>query len=55
MDLSCGTENALLTIAEPEKCEYLFETTTPALCWTDEELGATQVKKADGGHAKDDL
>ncbi|EJT97743.1 hypothetical protein DACRYDRAFT_25080 [Dacryopinax primogenitus] len=31
--LTCGTENALLSVAEPEKCEYMFEATTPALCW----------------------
>ncbi|KAG6861374.1 hypothetical protein C0995_000780 [Termitomyces sp. Mi166 len=30
--LSCGTENALLTVAELEKCEYQFTATTPALC-----------------------
>jgi len=32
LDLTCGTENALLTVAELEKCEYLFTGTTPALC-----------------------
>ncbi|KAF9242918.1 glucosidase II beta subunit-like-domain-containing protein [Melanogaster broomeanus] len=30
--LSCGTENALLTVAELEKCEYQLTGTTPALC-----------------------
>jgi protein kinase C substrate 80K-H len=30
--LSCGTENAIHTIAELEKCEYQFTGTTPALC-----------------------
>ncbi|KAF7982323.1 hypothetical protein HWV62_29020 [Athelia sp. TMB] len=30
--LTCGTENALLSIAELEKCEYQIEGTTPALC-----------------------
>lgn len=30
--LTCGTENAILTIAEPEKCEYLLTGTSPALC-----------------------
>ncbi|KAF8239565.1 hypothetical protein L208DRAFT_1386039 [Tricholoma matsutake] len=30
--LTCGTENALLTVAELEKCEYQFTGTTPALC-----------------------
>ncbi|KAF8556298.1 hypothetical protein OG21DRAFT_1596536 [Imleria badia] len=30
--LSCGTENALLTVAELEKCEYQITGTSPALC-----------------------
>ncbi|KAG1739894.1 glucosidase II beta subunit-like-domain-containing protein [Suillus paluster] len=30
--LTCGTENALLTVAELEKCEYQITGTTPALC-----------------------
>ncbi|ELU43157.1 endoplasmic reticulum protein [Rhizoctonia solani AG-1 IA] len=33
LDLTCGTENTIQTIAEPEKCEYLFTGTSPALCW----------------------
>lgn len=33
VDLSCGTTNALVSIMEPEKCEYRFKVTTPALCW----------------------
>jgi len=32
LDLTCGTENVLLTVTELEKCEYLFTGTTPALC-----------------------
>ncbi len=31
--MTCGTENVLLTVAEPEKCEYVFTGTTPALCY----------------------
>lgn len=30
--LKCGTENALHTVSEPEKCEYQVTGTTPALC-----------------------
>ncbi|KAJ7162638.1 glucosidase II beta subunit-like-domain-containing protein [Mycena crocata] len=30
--LKCGTENAIHTVAELEKCEYQFTGTTPALC-----------------------
>ncbi|CCM03985.1 uncharacterized protein FIBRA_06141 [Fibroporia radiculosa] len=29
---SCGIENELLTVAEPEKCEYQFTATSPAVC-----------------------
>jgi protein kinase C substrate 80K-H len=32
LELTCGTENVLLTIQELEKCEYQFTGTTPALC-----------------------
>ncbi|WRT63265.1 uncharacterized protein IL334_000168 [Kwoniella shivajii] len=35
VDLSCGTQNVLLSISEPEKCEYRFKVTSPALCWPD--------------------
>ncbi|KAF8883454.1 glucosidase II beta subunit-like-domain-containing protein, partial [Infundibulicybe gibba] len=30
--MTCGLENALLTVAELEKCEYQFTGTSPALC-----------------------
>lgn len=30
--LRCGLENAILSVAEPEKCEYELTGTTPALC-----------------------
>ncbi|KAF8529155.1 glucosidase II beta subunit-like-domain-containing protein [Hysterangium stoloniferum] len=32
LHLSCGTENKILSVAEPEKCEYHMTATTPALC-----------------------
>ncbi|OXH18910.1 protein kinase C substrate 80K-H [Cryptococcus neoformans A1-35-8] len=35
VDLSCGTSNALISVSEPEKCEYRFKVTSPALCWPD--------------------
>ncbi|KAH7931410.1 hypothetical protein BV22DRAFT_1077425 [Leucogyrophana mollusca] len=35
--LTCGIENALLTVAELEKCEYQITGTTPALCLPVEE------------------
>ncbi|PCH41568.1 hypothetical protein WOLCODRAFT_24840 [Wolfiporia cocos MD-104 SS10] len=30
--MSCGVDNVLLSVAEPEKCEYQFTVTSPALC-----------------------
>jgi protein kinase C substrate 80K-H len=30
--LTCGIENAILTVEELEKCEYQLTGTTPALC-----------------------
>ncbi|RPD62087.1 endoplasmic reticulum protein [Lentinus tigrinus ALCF2SS1-7] len=32
LDMSCGLENAVLSVGEPEKCEYAFKVTSPALC-----------------------
>ncbi|KAI5451340.1 hypothetical protein NCC49_001934 [Naganishia albida] len=33
VDLSCGIANEITHISEPEKCEYRFLVTSPALCW----------------------
>ena len=58
VELSCGTANALLSVSEPEKCEYLFRATTPALCYpiaaapAEAETGASA---AVGGASKDEL
>ncbi|KAJ9126072.1 hypothetical protein QFC24_002344 [Naganishia onofrii] len=35
VDMTCGTSNEITHISEPEKCEYRFQVTTPALCWPD--------------------
>ncbi|EKM59554.1 uncharacterized protein PHACADRAFT_250133 [Phanerochaete carnosa HHB-10118-sp] len=35
---TCGTENAILSVQELEKCEYQFTGTTPALCLPLEDL-----------------
>jgi protein kinase C substrate 80K-H len=43
--MSCGRENALVGISEPEKCEYHFRVTTPALCWPDEDGAGVTVKE----------
>jgi len=32
VEMVCGIDNALLTISEPQKCEYKVTGTTPALC-----------------------
>ncbi|GBE79118.1 endoplasmic reticulum protein [Sparassis latifolia] len=40
--MSCGTENAVLTVTEPEKCEYQFTVTSPALCLPVEVLEETR-------------
>lgn len=45
VDIICGTTNALLTIAEPEKCEYFFKATSPALCWPLEAQENASVKE----------
>ena len=44
---SCGTENALLSVSEPEKCEYLLTGTSPALCLPlDRDAGGTNGRKS---------
>ncbi|OCF38619.1 protein kinase C substrate 80K-H [Kwoniella heveanensis CBS 569] len=59
VDITCGTKNELLSISEPEKCEYRFKVTSPALCWPDEELqagvgaGAGEDVKAEVGGDKE--
>ncbi|KAG0234419.1 hypothetical protein BGW42_006629 [Actinomortierella wolfii] len=30
--LSCGLENEIVSVTEPEKCEYVYEFRTPAVC-----------------------
>ncbi|KAI5480797.1 glycoside hydrolase family 31 protein [Pseudohyphozyma bogoriensis] len=47
VDFICGTSNALLSVVEPEKCEYLFTVSTPAVCFPLEEQTV--------GGAKDEL
>ncbi|KAG8955039.1 hypothetical protein FRC03_011300 [Tulasnella sp. 419] len=37
LDLSCGLENEITEVSEPEKCEYRFVGTTPALCVPEQE------------------
>ncbi|GAA6001422.1 hypothetical protein JCM10207_006659 [Rhodosporidiobolus poonsookiae] len=49
VDLICGTSNALLSVMEPEKCEYLFKVSSPAVCFPD------PVKPEEEKPAKDEL
>ncbi|KAG8985108.1 hypothetical protein FRB90_004932 [Tulasnella sp. 427] len=56
LKLSCGTENELLSVAEPEKCEYHFVGKTPALCWpveSDEGKTIKEKVKATAGRRED--
>jgi protein kinase C substrate 80K-H len=55
VELECGKENALLAITEPEKCEYSFKMTSPALCWPLEEAGKPAAKEAAADAVKDEL
>lgn len=57
VDLSCGLTNEILSISEPEKCEYHFTATTPALCWPDAEAKAQAATLAgsDADRVKDEL
>lgn len=32
VQLQCATENTLISVSEPNKCEYLFIVGTPAEC-----------------------
>lgn len=43
--MSCGQENALLSVVEPSRCEYEMEFKTPALCVADD--GSPQKTKVD--------
>ncbi|CEG84893.1 hypothetical protein RMATCC62417_18639 [Rhizopus microsporus] len=30
--IDCGVKNEILEVSEPEKCEYLYRVTSPAVC-----------------------
>ncbi|XP_054706634.1 glucosidase 2 subunit beta-like [Uloborus diversus] len=40
--LHCGLENKLLSSSEPNRCEYLFEFSTPAMCALHENVSQTE-------------
>lgn len=41
MVLSCGAVNEIISVAEPEKCEYLYNFRTPAVCDVVDETAQT--------------
>ncbi|KAH8922813.1 glycoside hydrolase family 31 protein [Atractiella rhizophila] len=45
IDLVCGTQNALLSVVEPNKCEYLYKVSTPAVCWPRADAEETRQKE----------
>lgn len=59
VELSCGKENEITSVTEPEKCEYKFKATTPALCWPEGETGkrpqAAQAESEPEVEVKDEL
>ncbi|GAA5874605.1 hypothetical protein JCM16303_002920 [Sporobolomyces ruberrimus] len=48
VNLVCGTSNALTSVIEPEKCEYLFTVTSPAVCFP-------LAQDIEGSREKDEL
>jgi len=44
--MRCGTENALTSVSEPNRCEYVFEFVTPSIC---------QLVEATETHGHDEL
>lgn len=44
--ITCGVENALVAVSEPNKCEYRFEFNTPSAC---------RVSEAEQDHTHDEL
>ena len=32
--MRCGVENVITSVSEPNRCEYVFEFTTPSICQT---------------------
>ncbi|GHJ89304.1 hypothetical protein NliqN6_5706 [Naganishia liquefaciens] len=57
VDITCGTTNEITHISEPEKCEYRFQVTSPALCWpeTQPEQAVAEGNVAKQANAKVDL
>lgn len=55
LDLTCGTVNSITSVTEPEKCEYLFRGTTPALCLPLEAGAPASASQVAAGASKDEL
>ncbi|XP_065333616.1 glucosidase 2 subunit beta [Cloeon dipterum] len=43
VELSCGTENLLKAVSEPNRCEYKFEFETPAACHISEDASSKGI------------
>ncbi|TXT10626.1 hypothetical protein VHUM_02131 [Vanrija humicola] len=54
-DMTCGTVNAITSVTEPEKCEYLFRGTTPALCLPLEAGAPASASQVAAAGSKDEL
>jgi len=49
--MSCGTSTEIVSVTEPEKCEYLFKLQTPAVCPVSEDVeGEDADADAEEGH-----
>lgn len=51
--ISCGTEGRITSVAEPNRCEYVFLFTTPAACTSPEDSG--DEEEADSAHQHTEL
>ncbi|KAF9580464.1 hypothetical protein BGW38_002884 [Lunasporangiospora selenospora] len=47
LEMTCGVENEITSVTEPEKCEYLYQFTTPAACPLLSEIEAQEKAEAE--------
>jgi hypothetical protein len=51
--MSCGTTTEIVSVTEPEKCEYLFKLQTPAVCPIPEGEGEADEQEQDQERQQD--